>query len=45
MALAPEPVDETDPFLRIKTTQRQVYDAARQARPDVDDVVLWTRDR
>lgn len=43
VALAPEPVDEADPFLRIKSTQRQVYDAARQARPAVDDVVLWTR--
>ena len=43
VAMAAAPVDDTDPFLRIKTTRRQVYDAARQARPEVDDVVLWTR--
>lgn len=44
VALAAEPVDATDPFLRIKTTRRQVYDAARITRPGTDDVVLWTPD-
>ncbi len=43
IAFAADPVDDADPFLRIKTTQRQVYDNARHARPDLDDVVLWTR--
>ena len=43
VALAANAVEDADPFLRIKTTRRQVYDAARQARPGVDDVVLWTR--
>jgi para-aminobenzoate synthetase/4-amino-4-deoxychorismate lyase len=43
VALAADPVDATDPFLRIKSTRRQVYDTARQGRPEADDVVLWTR--
>ena len=43
IAFAADPVDDADPFLRIKTTRRQVYDDARHARPDLDDVVLWTR--
>jgi len=34
-------VDSQDPFLANKTTYRVVYDAARRARPDVDDVILW----
>ena len=42
IGFAAHPVDETDPFLRIKTTRRQVYEAARAARPDLDDVLLWT---
>ena len=33
-------VDERDPFLFNKTTRRDVYDTARRARPDVDDVLL-----
>ena len=28
-------------FLYHKTTQRQVYEAARSSRPDVDAVILW----
>ena len=43
LALAAEPVDETDPFLANKTTRRDVYDRARASRPDVDDVILWNR--
>ena len=34
-------IDSQDPFLANKTTNRVVYDAARRARPDVDDVMLW----
>ena len=30
----------SDPFLANKTTHRVVYDTARRARPDVDDVIL-----
>ena len=44
VALAAEPVDPASPFLRVKTTRRQVYDDARNARPGTDDVVLWTPD-
>ena len=43
VSLAADAVDASDPFLRIKTTRRQVYDAARQGHPAADDVVLWTR--
>jgi len=43
LALAAEPVDETDPFLANKTTRRDVYDRARASRPDADDVILWNR--
>ena len=41
VALAPEPVDSRDEFLRHKTTNRDVYTRARATRPDADDVVLW----
>ena len=40
IAFAATPVDSGDPFLANKTTNRRVYDSARQARPDVDDVIL-----
>jgi para-aminobenzoate synthetase/4-amino-4-deoxychorismate lyase len=40
IAFAASPVDSGDPFLANKTTNRHVYDTARQARPDVDDVIL-----
>jgi para-aminobenzoate synthetase/4-amino-4-deoxychorismate lyase len=43
VAFAAEPVDETDVFLYHKTTHRDVYDRARAARPDCDDVILWNR--
>ncbi len=47
VALADEPVDETDPRLVHKTTRRELYETAlAQARgraPAVDDVVLWNR--
>jgi para-aminobenzoate synthetase/4-amino-4-deoxychorismate lyase len=43
VGFAAHAVDETDPFLRIKTTRRRVYEAARAARPDLDDVLLWAQ--
>jgi len=42
-AFAHDPVDERDPFLFNKTTHRTVYEQARRAQPDVDDVILWNR--
>lgn len=41
VALAAQPIDSSNVFLYHKTTRRDVYDAARAARPDCDDVVLW----
>jgi para-aminobenzoate synthetase/4-amino-4-deoxychorismate lyase len=41
VALAAGPVDEGDPFLCNKTTERAVYDRARRACPHVEDVLLW----
>jgi len=40
VTFAPDPVDSGDPFLANKTTHRDVYDSARRARPDADDVIL-----
>ncbi len=39
--LARNPVNSADPFLFHKTTRRQVYDQARQSRPECDEVILW----
>ncbi|MCB0252998.1 MAG: aminodeoxychorismate synthase component I [Anaerolineae bacterium] len=44
VGLARRPVDASDPFLFHKTTFRTIYDAARAARPDCDDVLLWNED-
>lgn len=41
VGLAPEPVDSGDIFLFHKTTHRNVYERARQARPDLEEVILW----
>ena len=41
VALARECVDSADIFLYHKTTNRRVYDNARQAHPGCDDVLLW----
>lgn len=41
LCLAVEPVQSEDPFLRHKTTRRIVYETARAACPDCDDVILW----
>ena len=44
LAVAPEPLDVVDnPYVAHKTTRRDVYDAARRAVPDADDVLLWNR--
>jgi para-aminobenzoate synthetase/4-amino-4-deoxychorismate lyase len=40
-AIAREPVDTNDPFLFHKTTSRGVYDRARAAAADADEVILW----
>jgi para-aminobenzoate synthetase/4-amino-4-deoxychorismate lyase len=44
VALAPTPVPRGLPFLRYKTTCRSVYDAARAAVQDADDVLLWNEE-
>jgi para-aminobenzoate synthetase/4-amino-4-deoxychorismate lyase len=41
VGLAPDPVDPDDVFLYHKTTRREVYERARSARPELDDVLLW----
>jgi para-aminobenzoate synthetase/4-amino-4-deoxychorismate lyase len=41
IALAPAPVDAHSCWLHHKTTNRQIYDQAKSARPGADDVVLW----
>jgi para-aminobenzoate synthetase / 4-amino-4-deoxychorismate lyase len=41
VCLAPFPIDSNNIFLYHKTTHRQVYEQARQACPDYDDVILW----
>ena len=37
---AREPIDPNDPFIRHKTTRRLVYEEAKRAHPDLDDVLL-----
>lgn len=39
--LASEPVDSTDPNLRIKTTSRSMYDRHLEAHADFDEVLLY----
>lgn len=41
LQLAATPVDLADPFLYHKTSHRQVYEVARAACSDGDDVLLW----
>jgi branched-subunit amino acid aminotransferase/4-amino-4-deoxychorismate lyase len=41
VGLAPRSVDRHSPFLRHKTTRREVYEEAVRSRPDVDDVLLF----
>jgi para-aminobenzoate synthetase/4-amino-4-deoxychorismate lyase len=40
LRLARDPVNSSDAFLYHKTTQREVYETARQMFPDYDDVLL-----
>lgn len=44
VGLALSPVDPADPWLRHKTTRREVYQAALAGRPDCDEVILYTAD-
>ena len=41
IALAREPVNSADVFLYHKTTNRLIYEKARDSRPVCDDVLLW----
>lgn len=41
VGLAAEPVSAFDPWLRHKTTRREVYARALASRPDCRDVILW----
>lgn len=41
LALAAAPIQSQDRFLYHKTTHREVYEAARAARPGFDDVILF----
>jgi para-aminobenzoate synthetase / 4-amino-4-deoxychorismate lyase len=43
VCLAPFPIDSNHVFLYHKTTHRQVYEQAKQACPDFDDVILWNQ--
>jgi para-aminobenzoate synthetase/4-amino-4-deoxychorismate lyase len=40
-AFAPKPVDPNNIFLYHKTTYRHIYDEARAACPQADEVILW----
>ena len=44
-ALAPTPIDRGNLFLFHKTTRREVYEAAKAARPAADAVILWNAER
>jgi para-aminobenzoate synthetase / 4-amino-4-deoxychorismate lyase len=41
VCLSKEPIDTKDVFLYHKTTNRAVYDRARELNPGFDDVILW----
>lgn len=45
LAIDDRPIDPTDPFLHHKTTNRRVYDEARNRHPRADDVILWNPDK
>jgi len=45
VALAAEPIDSRDEFLRHKTSRRAVFDRALAARPNAQDVLLWNERR
>lgn len=41
VGVASQPVDSANRFLYHKTTRRAIYQAARQAAPECEDVLLW----
>jgi para-aminobenzoate synthetase/4-amino-4-deoxychorismate lyase len=41
VALAHEPIDSSDEFLRHKTSRRGVFEQAIAAHPEAQDVLLW----
>jgi para-aminobenzoate synthetase/4-amino-4-deoxychorismate lyase len=41
VAVAKTPIDSSDPFLRHKTSRREVYERALTAHPNAKDVLLW----
>jgi para-aminobenzoate synthetase/4-amino-4-deoxychorismate lyase len=43
VAVASEPIDPSHVWLYHKTTHRTVYEQARAAASDFDDVILWNR--
>ncbi|MEM1176738.1 MAG: chorismate-binding protein [Acidobacteriota bacterium] len=43
LCLDDRPVDEREPLLFHKTTDRRVYDGARRRHPGADEVALWNR--
>ncbi len=45
VALASEPVDSADIFLRHKTSRREVYEHALARHPEAQDVLLWNERR
>ncbi len=45
LAVDDRPIDPGDPFLHHKTTNRRVYDEARDRHPEADDVILWNPEK
>ncbi len=43
LGIAAQPVNNHDPFLFHKTTNRQVYERALASCPECDDVILWNQ--
>lgn len=41
LGLSPTPINSQNPFLYHKTTNRSIYENARNSCPDCDDVILW----
>lgn len=41
VSLADTPISKNNVFLYHKTTHRSVYETAKQAHPEADDVLLW----
>lgn len=45
IALAPDRLSSADPWLRVKTTRRQLYDQARAKLPDRADELIFLNER